>query len=353
MALVDIRGVHVVKAKGRTYVYAWRGGPRVTSAPGTEEFVQELAALTAGRFTPDRTKLVSLIVDYEASDAWTSLSAKTRENWKPWLRRIQDQFGTTSIAAFDRPLIRVAVRKWRDRFKATPRAADMGLQVFSRLLSFGVEEGRLQANAVVGIPRLYANDRAMIIWTADDLKALEAAASAEVYRAVRLASLTGLRKSDLLRLSWSHVKPLSIEIPTGKSKQRKTTLIPVYGELKRFLATIPKAKRATTVLVNTDGHPWKTGFGSSLNKALKRAAIDKHLHDTRGTAATRMYLGGLTKREIAEMFTWSEEYVDQLLNMYVKKDELLLDRIRRIDEAEARTRAVKPDVKPAAPKGLK
>lgn len=353
MALVDIKGVHVVTSHGRTYVYAWRGGPRVKSEPGTEAFVQELAQLTAGRNAVDRSKLTSLIVEYEASDGWGALSDKTRENWRPWLRRIQETFGTTSIAAFDRPLIRVAIRKWRDKFKATPRAADMGLQVFSRLLSFGVEEGRLVNNAVVGISRLYSNDRSMIIWTAEDLSALQAVASAEVYRAVKLAALTGLRKSDLLRLSWSHVKANSIEIPTGKSRQRKTTLIPLYGELRRFLETIPRSNSATTVLLNTRGLPWKTGFGSSLNDALKLAEIDKHLHDTRGTAATRMYLGGLTKREIAEMFTWSEDYVDQLLNMYVKKDELLLDRIRRIDEAEARTQSVKSTVKTPPLKGAK
>lgn len=351
--MLDLKGVYVVRAKGRTYVYAWRGGPRVHAAPGTPEFVRELAELTAARNTPDRTKLGSLIVDYEASDAWTSLSAKTRENWKPWLARIQAEFGKMSIAAFDRPLIRVAIRRWRDKFKATPRAADMGLQVLSRLLSFGVEEGRLLANPVPGIPRLYSSDRSMIIWTAEDFEALEAVASAEVYRAVRLAALTGLRKSDLLRLCWSHVKPLSIEIPTGKSKHRKTTLIPIYGELRRFLDAIPRPKQAgavvninAPVLLNTRGRAWKTGFGSSLNDDLKAAGIDKHLHDTRGTAATRMYIGGLTIREIAEMFTWSEDYVERLINMYVKKDELLLDRIRRLDEAERRTRSAKPGAKP-------
>lgn len=239
-----------------------------------------------------------------------------------------------SIAAFDRPMIRVAIRKWRDAYKATPRAADMGLQVLSRLLSFGIEEGRLQHNAVEGITRLYRSDRSMIIWTAEDLAALKAVASPEVYRAVALAALTGLRKSDLLRLSWSHIKALSIEIPTGKSRQRKTTLIPIYGELREFLDAIPRSNSATTVLVSTRGTPWKSGFGSSLNDDLKMAEIDKHLHDTRGTAATRMYLGGLTVREIAEMFTWSEDYVERLLNIYVKKDELLRDRIRRLDAAD-------------------
>lgn len=135
-------------------------------------------------------------------------------------------------------------------------------------------------------------------------------------------------------------------IPTGKSKHRKTTLIPIYAELRRFLDAIPRSDFSTLVLMNTRGKPWRGGFGSSLNDALKAADIDKHLHDTRGTAATRMYVGGLTKREIAQMFTWSEEYVDQLLDTYVRKEELLLDRIRRLDEAESRTKTAKPAAKP-------
>lgn len=343
--MLPIKAVHVVRSKGKTYVYAWRGGPRMTSDVGTPEFVQELAELTTNRSSVDRTKIHGLIVMYEASREWAALSDKTRASWTLWLRRIQEQFGQTSIAAFDRPLIRVAIRKWRDNYRATPRAADMGLQVLSRLLSFAMEEGKLQANAVTGVSRIYSSDRSMIIWTDDDFEALQGVASPAVYRAVRLAALTGLRKSDLLRLSWSHVKANSIEIATGKSRQRKTTLIPLYGELRRYLATMPRRNGVTTVLMTTRNLPWKSGFGSSLQDDLKKAGIDKHLHDTRGTAATRMYVGGLTIREIAEMFTWSEDYVERLINTYVKKDELLLDRIRRLDEAEARTASVKPPVK--------
>lgn len=344
--MLRISGVYVVRAKGREYHYAWRNGPRIHAAPGSAEYVQELAQLTAGRTSVDRSKIHGLIVMYEASDDWLGLSEKTRASWTLWLKRIQEQFGKTSIAAFDRPLIRVAIRKWRDKYKATPRAADMGLQVLSRLLTFAMEEGKLQGNAVMGVSRLYQGDRSGIIWLQEDFDALAAVASAEVMRVVRLAALTGLRKSDLLRLSWTHIKANSIEIPTGKSKQRKTTLIPIYSELRTFLGDIPRAPASTLVLMNTRGKPWRGGFGSSLNDALKAAGIDKHLHDTRGTAATRMYVGGLTTREIALMFTWSEEYVDQLLDTYVRKEELLLDRIRRLDEAEARTKAAKPAAKP-------
>lgn len=346
--MLPIKGVHVVRSKNRTYTYAWRGGPRILSEPGTPEFIAELASLTSGRQAVDASKMVSLCAAWRASDHWKmEISAKTRQNWTPWLDRIQEKFGETRIAAFDRPLIKVAIRKWRDQYKNTPRSADVALEVLSRLLTFGVQEGKLMTNAVNGMPRLYKSNRSMIIWTAADLDQLEASnTSPQMMRAVRLAALTGLRTSDLLRLQWNHIQPLSIEITTGKSGHRKETLIPLYGELRDFLASVPKSNESLTVLNNQDDERWRGGFGSSFQKAKKRAGIDKHFHDLRGTAATRMYVGGLTEREIAEIFTWSEEYVAEMIRKYVKKDELLRDRIRRLDEARTGTSAVKPAVKP-------
>lgn len=55
--MLPIKGVHIVRSKGREYVYAWRGGPRITSEPGTPEFVRELADLNAARKTGDRNKV--------------------------------------------------------------------------------------------------------------------------------------------------------------------------------------------------------------------------------------------------------------------------------------------------------
>ena len=100
-------------------------------------------------------------------------------------------------------------------------------------------------------------------------------------------------------------------------------------------AEIPKV--SPIVLTNSDGHPWKTGFGSSWNKALIAAKLndaDLHFHDFRGTAATRMYLAGLTNREIAEATARDEESVDRIIRRYVTRDALLRDRIRKLDQIE-------------------
>ena len=225
----------------------------------------------------------------------------------------------------------------------------MGLQVLSRLMSFAVAEGLIGLNHCTGIPHFYRSDRADLIWTEDDFARLERHASLEVIQAARLAALTALRKSDLLRLSWSHIGPLAIEIPTGKSGRRKTTLIPLYGELRDHVATIPK--RSTAVLTNTKGQAWRGGFGASWNDAVKAAGIDLHFHDLGGTAATRFYLAGFSIREIAELMTWSEDRVERLIDRYVKRDEILRDRIRRLDQNRRATDSAKPSAKPSAPEG--
>ncbi len=63
---MHLKGVHRVKktlADGRveTYLYAWRGGPRLVSKPGSPEIVAEYAGLVAARKRP-RTEDVGALV---------------------------------------------------------------------------------------------------------------------------------------------------------------------------------------------------------------------------------------------------------------------------------------------------
>lgn len=340
MAMVDLKGVHKVQAKGRVYYYAWRGGPRLTGGPGTADFVASLQEAHASRIAGDPDKVSGLCARYRASDEWKGLADSTRKNWAPWLDRIQDHFGALSIGQFDRPKFRIDIRKWRDKSKATPRAADMGMQVLSRLMSFAVAEGALKLNPCMGIPTLYRGNRSELIWTDADLAAFFAAASPEMVWAFKLAMFTGLRQTDLLKLSWTHVKGLGIEMRTGKSRGRKTALVPVHADLEALLAEIPK--RSPVILTNTLKRPWKSGFTDSWRDTLAKAVKagsgvnpDLHFHDLRGTAATKLYLADISTREIAEILAWSEDKVERLIDRYVKRDELLRDRIRRLDQAKS------------------
>lgn len=359
MAMIDLKHAYKVTARGKVYWYAWRGkgAPRLTGAPGSPEFLEGYRTAHEGRKGGDKARLSGLCAMFRQSDAWNNrgpkpISPKTRASWTTWLDRIQTEFGELRIEQFDRAAIVPRIVKWRDRYATTPRAADMGIQVFSRLLAFGRAEGKLLNNVCHGIAGIYRNDRADLIWTPEDLETFANTAPAELVQAARLAALTGLRQGDLLKLSWWHIQENSIEIPTGKSGQRKVAIVPVYGELRTYLDSMKK--RATTVLVNTDGEPWKSGFGSSWGRAVRKAGLSHlHFHDLRGTAATRFWLGGLKVRSIAQIMAWSEEDVEALLNRYVRKNDILRDMIRQLDENTAATEGEKPSAKPPARKPSK
>jgi hypothetical protein len=250
MVRINIKGIAKVTAKGRTYWYAWRGGPRLRGDPGSPDFIASYNAAVEERRAPDTGRFRSLVVSYKASGDFKALAATTKRKWSPWLDRIAEYFGPLRIAQFDRPdKIRPVIRKWRSQWTDKPRTADYGLQVLSRVLSHAVELGKIARNPCEGIKQLYSEDRREIIWTAADIATLKASCLPEIAHAVDLAACTGLRLGDLLALSWSHVGKDAIVMATGKSRGRREAIIPLYRELKDVLAGIPK--RSTTVLTNS------------------------------------------------------------------------------------------------------
>ena len=204
---VTLKGIAKATAKGRTYWYAWRGGPRLRGTPGSPEFITSFNEAVADRHAPEPGRFKALVVRYRASAAYKNLADSTRKQWSPWLDRIADHFGVLRIEQFDRPQkIRKIIRQWRNKFAATARTADYGMQVLSRVCAFGVEEGDLASNPCEGIEQLYDSDRSEIIWTESDIATLKAKCPAEVGHAIDLAAHTGLRLSELLRLSWSDAR---------------------------------------------------------------------------------------------------------------------------------------------------
>lgn len=353
MAVIEIKGLHTVRVGGRTYIYAWRGGPRVKGAPGTPAFLQSYNEAVEAYRLPETGKISSIVRLYRASDDFTDLAETTRRNWVRWLDRIDAYFGSLSVAQFDRPQkIRPVIRKWRDRYSHQPRAADYGMQVLSRVMTFAVDRGKIATNPCEGFKQLYANDRSDIIWSESDIERIKSVSSAELGWAFDLAAHTGLRQADLVRLSWSHVGEHAIEIPAAKSKRHnkrpRTAIIPIYADLRDLLDRIPR--RATTILTNTRRRPWTTdGLGTSIQDAKEAAEMkgaDLHFHDLRGNAATKFYVSGLPIRVIAEILAWEEAQVERIIRRYVGRQAATLEAIRIIDEAKARTNPVKTGVKP-------
>lgn len=370
MPVVRLKGLNRVRKQlkdGRevVYWYAWKGGPKLEGKPGSPKFMASYNRAVADRRAPTAETLAALVARYRASPEWAKNSDSTKRLWSRFLDKISADetdrdIGGISWAALDDRRVRADLLDWRDQWADRPRQADYAIQVLSRVLSFGVDRGHLAINAVAGVSQLYSNDRADQIWTPAEVEAYVAAAkSPEVGYIVRLACLTGLRRGDLARLSWSHVGDIAIVIPAGKSRGKKDAIVPLLPETKALLAEIrsqqtqrrealqaaaakkrkPEPPAPLTVLSNTRGKPWsENGLEHQVIDTKAAAGVSKHLHDARGTFVTRLRRAGLSAPEIADVLAWTEERVERLLAVYVDMNDVVRSIAKRIQQNEAGTK---------------
>ncbi len=344
-------GLHIVRKLrvGRPalwYVYAWRGGPCVHRAEGgrpkiTPAIADAAAAERQKTHRADSGTIDGLVTAYKSPTTaeWQKLAKSTRATWTTWLDRIREEFGATPLRLFENRRMRGEILEWRDRWLAQPRSADMAIQVMSRLLSWGVDRGRLSINVAAGIDQLYEADRSDVIWETRHFDVFAKEASVEVQEGVDLAACTGLRRGDLVALPWDAIGEHAIVWKTKKSRGRNLIVVPLLPETRAVLARIKaryeveqagksdKKRRPlpATVLSNSRWRPWTaSGFGSRFNDAKQDSGIDVNLHDLRGTFATRCMIAGLTDQEIADILGWSTKEVAAIRVKYVDQARVIV-----------------------------
>lgn len=344
----------------RWYVYAWRGGPLILKRDaarkpllGASELKLVQAALEV-KTKVDPTTFRLLIRKWRSSDPsrpsspeWNALAANTKRTWGRALDLIEEKWGAIPLEVWNDPRMTAKVVAWRDSRSATPRAADIGVAVLRALLEFGRLRGEVTINVASNIPSLYrAGQRSTIIWTDEDIDRFAAVARkrgrVHVLDGLRLAALTGLRREDLVTLSWDEVGEFAISKlahKRSKGKRRHATIprIPALNALLEELKQRPRREGVRTVLVNSFGEPWSgDGFGGSFNRIRDEAAIShrdeetgkniaKHLHDVRGTFCTKLITeANLTDAQVAEIMGWSPDKVANIRRAYVSPENVVV-----------------------------
>jgi integrase len=110
-------------------------------------------------------------------------------------------------------------------------------------------------------------------------------------------------------MRWSSINAGGL-LTVKQGKTGKSLLIPIHRDLKVILDTIPK--RAVTILTNTDGRPWKTGFTAAWNKnkpgCVKAAGLV--FHGLRKSAVVTLLEAGCTDGEVAAITGQSRQMVE-------------------------------------------
>jgi len=333
---VKFKGVHKVKRiladkSPRWHYYAWRGGPKMLSEPGTEAFAAELLRHKAENAPVDVDTLTRLMEAFEKSPAFAALAETTQESHKFSFKAILKEWPELPLRFTQQRGMKASIRKWHHTFAANPRTADQMLFSLSRVFTFGIDEEMIEKNPCTGIDRLYSGSRKESVWTPELIEAFRAKAKPHILLAFEMAIHTGQRQGDLLALTWKQYDGTHLSIEQGKSKPgkpKKRVRVKVSSKLKVMIDALPKD--TLRIMTNSRGRPWtKDGFKTSWGKECARLKIEGvTFHDLRGTFITDRRREGSTTEQIASITGHSIAEVGRVLEKhYLATDQQTSDAV--------------------------
>lgn len=310
-------GLHIVKKRlksgDRYYVYARRGGPlihtqdRYRPEPTPALIAKAQAAL--GRAPSDA--LDKIIDAYRAAPEFAAKAPATQREYRHRLNQISQRFGRVPARLI--PDLQGEIMLWRDEMADTPRAADRAVGMLHTVLKYGKFKGMWKGdNPAADIPKLHKVNRADLIWEPRHWQAVESIPG-HIKRVTVLGGLTGLRIADLLKLAWEDAREGYLEVQTGKTGGE--AIIPLYGALDRFLTGPGRG----IILRTTRGTPWTPDGWQSSWRKHKPKGFDRHVHDLRGTFATKLMIAGFSDGEVAAVLGWRAERIAAVRARYVDR----------------------------------
>jgi hypothetical protein len=200
---IRLRGINSITKRladgtKRTYWYAWKGGPPLRGEPGTAEFTASYNEACARKVVPANGTLLSLLNEYQASKDFTGLADSTRRSYIALIKRIEQKFATFPLSAMTDRRTRGIFKQWRDKIATDSglRQADYAWTVLARVLSWGFDLRKIDANPCERGGRLYDGDRSENVWSAADEGAFLERAPAHLHLPLMLALWTGQSQGD-------------------------------------------------------------------------------------------------------------------------------------------------------------
>jgi integrase len=249
------------------------------------------------RQRPQAKDTLSALIDaFKDSPEWQDLAPTTKRSYAIYMRPLE------KIGHLDPATIRRRdILTLRDSIAVSRGngAASGFLKGASVLFRFAVDREWIEHSPVTKIrPLPGGHFRA---WTQDDAERACAELPEHLRRVVILAIYTGQRRADLCTMGWSVYNGDRIRVVQAKTGS--PLVIPVHPALKAELDAWKQTARATTILTNGRGWPWKPGSMShAMDLGLAKLGglpSDLNIHGLRKLAAARLAEAGCSTKEIA------------------------------------------------------
>lgn len=287
--------------------------------------------MTGFRPRADRIKggsFAAVIRAYLASPKFEALAPRSKINYRHLLSLAErpDTLGNLAVDVIRPALVQAFLDGLADR-PAQQRAAQTALKAVEKwalvrdLLPYPITIGTEAPGSTGGYEP----------WTDEQVALAEQHARPHLARVITLASNTGQRGSDLVKMRWSDIETYEGRVGINVI-QKKTGLviwIPFTAPLGAAIETWER--RPTFLLLKEDGLPfsreqlsnqWERERDTRPALALLKAA-GLVLHGLRATAVVRLRRAGATTGQIAAMVGMSEPMVNRYCRFSVQRDNAL------------------------------
>lgn len=310
----------------RGVYYFWpKGQPKRWFRDANDVPLSLAAALAEYGALVDRPVTVrsieNLIADFEQSQAFLGLSERTRVDRRRHHAEIRSVFGHYDVAEMQA----ADILEWkRARAPKAPRQWNQAFSALKVLLAYAADPlGLITSNPAREVKRMPEQRRTRAPSLAE-LEAFCALGSEQVRLYVALKLLTGLRMSDILRLTRPMILDDCLRTPVGKDGGRHARFLfrdPESGEstgLSELLGSIGALRRpvgSMALFCNRKGQPytkdgWESIWQYQMRKFVEAGGERFHEHDIRaragmlaerqaGREAARQLLGHAEQRTTA------------------------------------------------------
>lgn len=187
-------------------------------------------------------------------------------------------------------------------------AATRTLRLLSSIMSFGVREGLLATNPVIGVEKTPDRSLERFLST-EEMRALgevlvqaeNSAVPRSAIAIIRMLALSGARKGEIEKLKWSEVDLQTgfLRLSTSKTGAK---LIPISGPMRGILEAQATHRTNEWVFPDTIDKGYFLGTPKVWLKVRAMAALDDvRLHDLRHSAASFGLAGGLGLEVIGKL----------------------------------------------------
>jgi len=177
-------------------------------------------------------------------------------------------------------------------------AANREISLLRAILNYAVRLKIIPYNPIKGVKLLKESPGRVRYLTQDEFVKLVEAAPPHLKPIIQVATFTGLRKSDLLKLKWSDIDFENKRIKVHVTKTNEIRFIPMNDLVVEILNNLPKDSEYVFTYKGKRIKDIKRAFTTACIRAGIR---DLKFHDLRHTFASWLVMSGVDLRTVAEL----------------------------------------------------